>query len=31
MHQSGVTQSAKDIAEVTAKYRSDTNADRTTA
>jgi 2-polyprenyl-6-methoxyphenol hydroxylase-like FAD-dependent oxidoreductase len=31
MHQSGATQSAKDIAEVTAKYRSDTNADRTTA
>ena len=31
MHQSGATLSAQDLAEVTAKYRSDTDADRTTA
>jgi 2-polyprenyl-6-methoxyphenol hydroxylase-like FAD-dependent oxidoreductase len=31
MHQSGAPQSAEDLAEVTAKYRSDTDADRTTA
>ncbi len=31
MHQSGATQSAEDLAEVTAKYRNDTDADRTTA
>jgi len=31
MHQSGATLNPKDLAEVTAKYRSDTDADRTTA
>jgi hypothetical protein len=31
MHQSGATQSAEGLAEVTAKYRNDTDADRTTA
>jgi hypothetical protein len=31
MHQSGATLSPEDLAEVTAKYRSDTDADRTTA
>jgi 2-polyprenyl-6-methoxyphenol hydroxylase-like FAD-dependent oxidoreductase len=31
MHQSGATLSPEDLAEVTAKYRSDTHADRTTA
>ena len=31
MHQSGATRSAEDLAEVTAKYRNDTDADRTTA
>jgi 2-polyprenyl-6-methoxyphenol hydroxylase-like FAD-dependent oxidoreductase len=31
MHQSGATRSPEDLAEVSAKYRSDTDADRTTA
>jgi 2-polyprenyl-6-methoxyphenol hydroxylase-like FAD-dependent oxidoreductase len=31
MHQSGATRSAEQLAAVTAKYRDDTGADRTTA
>jgi 2-polyprenyl-6-methoxyphenol hydroxylase-like FAD-dependent oxidoreductase len=31
MHRSGATRSPGDLAEVSAKYRSDTDADRTTA